>query len=1245
VSVTLFFDAWPRDDPTGDSLGELTHAKDKSFLQNDNAMGLGSVTMNRHDSQYAWLATDNLIRVRRVAGGPFAYDDSRYIGAFWIESGTDVLISPDEQGGEEVTRTGRTVEACLRWAILYPDAFDSRNDRFATKTRTGGFWQILNQTGGEVLAIFLRDLDDRSPDPLPFVDRDFGVLVDSNGDDWSDVDTDWKIPVGTNGLDLLGTLVSGDLWYRMGADMIIHAYESDPGVDHSGSITLAHAVDLEEGADREIHARETVSRALVQGTLENGKLKFREVTDSTVETAVGRREGFVEYQRTPTNAKLDKAGHKFINRQKKRHDGPTSAKVVERTGAVAFTDYQVGDFVKLNIPGEFSNVKVKVYSIQIIERDGGDSDILLGFEESPFDPGTGPEATESGGGSAPGKTCGDCPPLPPYVNPGDTDIYPDCGSTTWPYEGTVTGLSDKIGLADGAPVDTVGWPCFVTGETYHYDITGTATNPNPGAWGYGLAGAAGSPSAAPNVFAVGPFGSFDTPTFHDTGSFVCGAGLSMPGTVWFYSSVADQHHVNASVSVHFKFWPDGSPITESADPPLDGQLHREQFTGDGASDTFQTAYPYAPGSLHVTVNGIAVVVTETDPTTGTFTLPFVPASGAILLVDYQNAGTTPTGGGGIVPVPGGPGADSTGFELKNEGGQSYIKPHGSMGSTETFDPTDGNVHTGTLTADCTATLDDPVGSGFASLEFWIAEDSTGGWAMLFDGSVTEQGTHDTTPDTTQRAIAQTIDGGTSWVWTWISPGGGSGSADLPWFDVTDYGAVHDGSTDDTVAIQNAIDAAEAAGGGVVFFPSGIYQIAGALQDTGRSNSQLVLPILNYLTHESITIELRGEIGPPAIPSVVGAHPLNVGGTILRSSLSSGTGAVIGGWGPSGSVDNFTSVKFIGRDFTLRTVTDPTNTALDLSHVANAELHNVQVDAGSLDVSSISLQTTATSYGFRTPGLDNGAQTVLRNVNVIGFYNGYEIAEHNNGDSVYAWACRNGAKAIGAYHASIFNRMGFYHCINGLFGVGTHYITVLQMNNEHAHSGTWVPSFDVYDPSNVLHGDIRWHAVEATIGVVHTFTVNGGANLHLLELGEDPFATGAPTTADYLVGTSQAGLSAEIVVGTSPGGELGGTWSSPTIDTTHSGSAHTDFIAKAIVDVKGDLIAATAADTVARVAVGTDGQYLKADSAATPGVSWATLPATSGGQHILLADGHSTPFSFSDLLQMDDGSDFMWSDPE
>ena len=48
-----------------------------------------------------------------------------------------------------------------------------------------------------------------------------------------------------------------------------------------------------------------------------------------------------------------------------------------------------------------------------------------------------------------------------------------------------------------------------------------------------------------------------------------------------------------------------------------------------------------------------------------------------------------------------------------------------------------------------------------------------------------------------------------------------------------------------------------------------------------------------------------------------------------------------------------------------------------------------------------------------------------------------------------------------------------------------------------------------------------------------------------------------------------------------------------------------------------------------------------------GTTWYAQHAGTGGsaseRRILLADGRSTPFTFNDLLQMDDGSDFMWSD--
>jgi hypothetical protein len=57
------------------------------------------------------------------------------------------------------------------------------------------------------------------------------------------------------------------------------------------------------------------------------------------------------------------------------------------------------------------------------------------------------------------------------------------------------------------------------------------------------------------------------------------------------------------------------------------------------------------------------------------------------------------------------------------------------------------------------------------------------------------------------------------------------------------------------------------------------------------------------------------------------------------------------------------------------------------------------------------------------------------------------------------------------------------------------------------------------------------------------------------------------------------------------------------------------IQNAIVDAKGDLIAASAADTPARLAVGTNGQVLTADSTAATGLAWAT---PSGGTNLFYA---------------------------
>lgn len=70
----------------------------------------------------------------------------------------------------------------------------------------------------------------------------------------------------------------------------------------------------------------------------------------------------------------------------------------------------------------------------------------------------------------------------------------------------------------------------------------------------------------------------------------------------------------------------------------------------------------------------------------------------------------------------------------------------------------------------------------------------------------------------------------------------------------------------------------------------------------------------------------------------------------------------------------------------------------------------------------------------------------------------------------------------------------------------------------------------------------------------------------------------------------------------------------------------------IVDAKGDLIVATAADTVSRLAVGSNDQVLTADSTTATGLKWATaassIPANSSA--VVATSQTTTSTSYTDL---------------
>lgn len=216
------------------------------------------------------------------------------------------------------------------------------------------------------------------------------------------------------------------------------------------------------------------------------------------------------------------------------------------------------------------------------------------------------------------------------------------------------------------------------------------------------------------------------------------------------------------------------------------------------------------------------------------------------------------------------------------------------------------------------------------------------------------------------------------------------------YNVEEYGALHDGVTDDTEAIQDAINAAFAAGGGVVYFPNGTYIIAGNLQnnvgtDLIDHNSQIYIP--HSTLEEPVTmphIKLLGESW---------CRYGSVGVTLKSTIQGSGVWpSVIGAMGKSGTYGpmNYTIVEIENIKILVEPFADssgdlgPTMCGINFIYVSHCILRNIRVG---LDLTNIQDSVISEShvFGIATGAVQND-HPIVDNVWVVGFYYGLILGE-------------------------------------------------------------------------------------------------------------------------------------------------------------------------------------------------------------------------------------------------------------
>ncbi|MES2982473.1 MAG: glycosyl hydrolase family 28-related protein [Verrucomicrobiota bacterium] len=316
------------------------------------------------------------------------------------------------------------------------------------------------------------------------------------------------------------------------------------------------------------------------------------------------------------------------------------------------------------------------------------------------------------------------------------------------------------------------------------------------------------------------------------------------------------------------------------------------------------------------------------------------------------------------------------------------------------------------------------------------------------------------------------------------------------FNVKDYGAVGDDKTDNTAAFAKCMEALIAAGGGKMFIPEGVY------------HGRIVVPPVSKPSSSWLTVEIVGEGPPTPVFGTIGNFPLRDKGSIIKCLEKTGAAVISSPRSPDSLYGGFSAVHVVIRDLDVRTYDDPAIGGIDLTYAVQCRLENVFINTGIYNVQCS--KPTHGTKGLTTPLVNNGALTILRNVQVTGYHTGILVEEHTDADNIVVASNINGLEFATAHHASRIGRVGVYRNTNHVTVTGKHGFQIEQLNTENSGSGqtddhnVWQKTtHDVNDPTNLGIGDITYWVVIGNKGAVSDFKKNGGSNIRARRIGSAP----------------------------------------------------------------------------------------------------------------------------------------------